>query len=254
MSNVRLVSRRDFIGDVFSAGTLILGAQALPSSLLASTGAQWEPSVYLGLDKTGVITIITHRSEMGTGIRSVLPVVVADELDADWKSVKVQQALGNEKYGSQNTDGSCSIRDFYVAMREAGATARLMLEQAAAQQWKVPVGECKASLNTVTHTKSSKKAKYGDLVEAAAKLPVPKKSELKFKSPEEFRYIGKELPTIDRDDFCRGKGTFGYDAKVPGMVYASIQRSPVYGGKMTSFDDKEARKVAGVRDIVVLDP
>ncbi len=253
MSNVRLVSRRDFMEGVFSAGALVLGAQALPSSAFASTGAQWEPSVYLGLDRSGLITIITHRSEMGTGIRSVLPVVVADELDADWKSVKIQQALGDEKYGSQNTDGSCSIRDFYTAMREAGATARLMLERAAAEKWKVPASECKASLNVVTHTKSSKKAKYGDLVAAASKLPVPQKSELKFKTPAEFRYIGKEMPTIDRDDLCVGKGTFGYDVKVPGMVYASIQRSPVYGGKLKGFDDKEARKVAGVRDVVVLD-
>lgn len=255
MSTVRQVSRRGFIGEVFSAGTLVLGAQVLPESLLAATGTTpaWQPSVYLGLDSSGLITIITHRSEMGTGIRSVLPVVVADELDADWKTVKIQQALGDEKYGSQNTDGSCSIRDFYVAMREAGASARLMLERAAAQQWKVPASECKASMNVVSHTKSSKKAKYGDLVAIASKLPAPAKSELKYKSPAEFRYIGKDLPTIDRDDLCQGKGTFGMDARVPGMVYASIQRSPVYGGKMKSFDDKEARKVAGIQETVVLD-
>lgn len=257
MSTVHQVSRRGFLGDVFGAGAFVLGTSVVPSSLLAATEGSkpvWQPSVYLGLNTDGTITIVTHRSEMGTGIRSVLPVVVADELDADWKTVKIEQALGDEKYGSQNTDGSCSIRDFYVAMREAGATARLMLERAAAKQWNVPASECKASMNVVTHAKSGKKAKYGDLVAAASKLPVPAKTDLKFKSPSEFRYIGKELPTIDRDDLCMGKGTFGMDARVPGMVYASIQRSPVYGGKMKSFDDQEAKKVAGVSQTVVLDP
>ncbi|MCX6591689.1 MAG: molybdopterin-dependent oxidoreductase [Acidobacteria bacterium] len=249
---VQNVSRRGFLETLFGAGALILGAQVVPQDALAAVA--WQPSVYLGLDTNGAITIVTHRSEMGTGIRSVLPMVAADELEADWKLVKLEQAIGDEKYGSQNTDGSCSIRDFYDAMREAGASARLMLERAAAQKWGVPASECKASLSVVTHAKSGKKAGYGELVTLASQQKAPAKGELKFKSAAEFRYIGKDLPMVDRDDLCRGKGTFGMDAKMPGMVYASVLRSPVYGGKLKSFDDAEAKKVKGVSQTAVIPP
>ncbi|MBL8171885.1 MAG: xanthine dehydrogenase family protein molybdopterin-binding subunit [Acidobacteria bacterium] len=259
MNRVELVTRRSFLGGMFSAGALVLGARLLPEDALAAAAASkaekavWNPSVYLGLEPDGSVIIVSHRSEMGTGIRSVLPMVLADELDADWKRVKVEQALGDAKYGSQNTDGSCSIRDFYDAMLQAGATARLMLERAAAEKWGVPASECKAKNHQVVHT-SGKKLGYGELAALAAKQAVPKKEELKFKAPAEYRYIGKELPTIDVADICAGKGTFGIDAKMPGMVYASIERSPVYGGKLKSFDDKEARAVKGVLQTVVLPP
>src|SRR5262249_38680898 len=168
-----------------------------------------------GLETDGTIIIVTHRSEMGTGIRSVLPTILAEELDVDWKRVKIEQAIGDKKYGDQNTDGSCSIRNFYDAMREAGASARLMLERAAAAQWGVPIAECKAQNHQVLHAGSGRKIGYGELAASAAKQPVPKKEELTFKSPAEYRYIGKELPTIDRDDICAGRGTFGIDAKMP---------------------------------------
>jgi isoquinoline 1-oxidoreductase beta subunit len=191
---------------------------------------------------------------MGTGIRSVLPSVLADELDADWARVKIEQAIGDAKYGSQNTDGSCSIRDFYDAMREAGASARMMLESAAAAQWGVPVAECKAQNHQVVHAGSGRKLGYGELAAPAARQPVPKKEELKFKSPAEYRYIGKDAPTVDRDDICAGRGTFGIDATMPGMVYASIARSPVFGGKPKSYDDQEARKVRGVQKTVEIPP
>jgi isoquinoline 1-oxidoreductase beta subunit len=190
---------------------------------------------------------------MGTGIRSVLPTVVAEELDADWKRVKIEQAIGDAKYGSQNTDGSCSIRDFYDAMREAGATARLMLELAAASKWGVPVAECKAQNHQVVHAATNRKLGYGELVAIAAKLAKPKQEELKYKSPAEYRYIGKDVPIIDREDLCSGRGTFGIDARMPGMVYASIERSPVLGGKLKTYDDQEARKVPGVERTVVLE-
>ncbi|HSE97046.1 MAG TPA: molybdopterin cofactor-binding domain-containing protein [Blastocatellia bacterium] len=258
MSRIEMVSRRAFLGSVFSAGAFVLAARVLPVDALASSasgtdGAAWTPSVYLGLETDGTVIIVAHRSEMGTGIRSVLPTVVADELDADWKRVKVEQALGDPKYGSQNTDGSCSIRDFYDAMREAGATARTMLEQAAAQKWGVPAAECKAQNHEVVHAASKRKLGYGALVEIAAKQPVPKKEDLKFKSPAEFRYIGKDIPIVDRADLVSGRGIFGIDARMPGMLYASIERSPVLGGKLKSYDDAETRKVPGVRQTVVLE-
>jgi isoquinoline 1-oxidoreductase beta subunit len=255
MNRIELVTRRTFLGGMFSTGVLVLGARLLPLEALAATEADkaaWNPSVYLGIETDGTVIIVAHRSEMGTGIRSVLPTVLADELDADWKRVKIEQAIGDVKYGNQNTDGSCSIRDFYDAMRQAGASARMMLESAAAAQWGVPVAECKAQNHQVVHAASGRKIGYGELAAAAAKQPVPKKEDLKFKSPAEYRYIGKNTPTVDLDDICAGKGTFGYDATMPGMVYASIARSPVFGGKLKSLDDQETRKVRGVQKTVEL--
>ena len=253
MSQIERVSRRGLVGRIFTAGTLVLGAKILPldAEAAVSAGEAWLPSVYLGLSPTGLVTIVAHRSEMGTGIRSVLPMLLADELEADWKQVKVAQAIGDAKYGDQNTDGSCSIRDFYDTIRAAGASARLMLERAAAEKWKVPATECTAKNHLVVH-KSGKKIGFGALVAAASKQPVPKKEELRLKKDSEFRYIGKDLPMIDLHDLVTGGGTFGQDASVPGMVHASIARSPVYGGKYKSHDDAEARKVKGVIDVVVI--
>ncbi|HEV2666057.1 MAG TPA: molybdopterin cofactor-binding domain-containing protein [Blastocatellia bacterium] len=253
MNRIELVTRRTFLGGMFSAGAFVIGARLLPAEALASTEAglaAWNPSVYLGIETDGSVIIVAHRSEMGTGIRSVLPSVLADELDADWARVKIEQAIGDKKYGDQNTDGSCSIRNFYDAMREAGASARMMLESAAAAQWGVPVAECKAQNHEVVHAGGGRKLGYGELAASAAKQPVPKKEELKFKSPAEYRYIGKDTPTVDRDDICAGRGIFGIDATMPGMVYASIARSPVFGGKLKSYDDQETRKVRGVQKTV----
>jgi len=246
-------SRREFLNGVVGAGALVLGAKVLPVSAQAAGAKAWNPSVYLGLETDGTVVIVAHRSEMGTGIRSVLPMVVADELEADWKRVRVEQAVGDAKYGSQNTDGSCSIRDFYEAMRVAGASARLMLERAAAAKWGVNAAECKASNNFVTHAKSGKKAGFGELVADASKLQVPAASELKFKSAAEYKYIGKDIPMIDVEDVTTGKGTFGFDAKMPGMLVAVVERPPVLGGKVQSFDDTEAKKVKGVAQTVQIE-
>jgi len=253
MNRIEVVTRRTFLGSVFSAGAFVLAARVLPVKALGSgvDNAAWHPSVYLGIDTDGTVTIIAHRSEMGTGIRSVLPMVAAEELDADLKMIKIEQALGDVKYGSQNTDGSCSIRDFYDAMRDAGATARLMLERAAATKWGVAASECKAQNHQVVHT-SGKKLGYGELASLAAQQTAPNKQELKYKSSSEYRYVGKDLPTIDRSDLTTGKGIFGIDARMPGMLYASIERSPVLGGKLKKYDDQEAKRVAGVKQVVAL--
>jgi len=259
MNRIDLVTRRTFLGGVFSAGAFVLGARLLPLEALAgnaetsaAASAAWNPSVYLGIETDGTVIVVAHRSEMGTGIRTGLPMIVADELDADWTRVKVEQALGDVKYGSQNTDGSCSIRDFGDAMRDAGATARLMLERAAAAKWGVPADQCKAQNHQVVHASTNRKLGYGELASLAAQQPAPKKEELKYKPASEYRYIGKDFPTVDRDDISAGRGTFGIDARMPGMVYASIERSPVLGGKLKSFDDQEAKKVAGVQQTVVI--
>ena len=247
MNRVELVvSRRGFLG-IFSAGAFVVATEGLHAD------ASWQPNVYLGMEPSGIVTIIAHRSEMGTGIRTALPMVAADELDVDFKNVRVDQAIGDTKYGSQDTDGSNSIKSFYEPLRIAGATARTMLERAAAAQWGVPATECKGRNEQVVHLPSGKKLAYGSLVAAASKLPVPKKEELTFKEPAEYRYIGKALPIVDLSDICTGKSVFGIDAKMPGMVYASIERSPVMGGKIVSVDDSEAKKVAGVSGIETID-
>src|SRR5579864_1760676 len=253
---ITVVSRRDFLGGVFSAGALVLGAAVLPKDALAadSGDATWQPSVYLGLEPDGRVIIIAHRSEMGTGIRTALPMVVADELEADWKRVKIEQATGDAKYGNQDTDGSESIRDFYEPMRQAGATARMMLESAAASKWGVPSAECQAKNHEIAHTKSDRKLGFGELVGLAAKQPVPKKESLKFKSPAEYRYVGQNVPIADLDGILDGHAVFGMDASVPGMVYASIERPPVFGGTLKTYDDAEARKVRGVSKTLTIPP
>jgi isoquinoline 1-oxidoreductase beta subunit len=261
MQKIEFLPRRTFLAHLVSSSAFLIGAQAGVFDFSgATTGemvsdadkAAWNPNVYLGIEPDGRVILVMHRSEMGTGSRSVLPMVLAEELDADWKRVTLEQAIGDPKYGSQNTDGSCSIRDFYDTFREAGATTRLMLERAAAQKWGVPAGECRAENHFVIHATSKRKLGFGELAVLAKQQPVPKKEELKFKSRAEYRYIGKDLPTSDRDSLVNGKGVFGIDASMPGMVHASIERSPVFGGKLKSFDDKEAKAVKGVLQTVTI--
>jgi isoquinoline 1-oxidoreductase beta subunit len=256
------VSRRGVLQGLMSAGALVIAARFYPESLRAETAsrgthadaATLHANLFVGVNTDGIVYLVAHRSEMGTTSRTSLPLIVADELDADWKKVRIEQAIGDARYGSQNTDGSHSIREFYPAMREAGATARLMLVQAAAQQWSVPASECHTDLHTVVHPKTGRKAGYGELAAAASKLPVPKKEELQFKTRGEWRYVGKGMPSYDLEDLCTGKAGFGMDARVDGMVYASIARPPVFGGKVKSYDDKAALKVTGVRQTVAIDP
>jgi len=247
------VDRRQFLGTVFSAGAWVLGANLLTDRADAAA-TSWNPSVYLGFEPSGQVVIMAHRSEMGTGSRTSLPLVVAEELDVDWKKVRVEQAIGDAKFGSQNTDGSCSVRDFVVAMREAGATARLMLERAAAQKWSVPASEVSLKMGVVKHAASKRSANLGELVAIASALPVPAKTELRFKNPAEYRYVGKDVAILDQHAIVTGKATFGMDAKRPGMLYAVIERPPVYDSKVKSFDDSATLKVKGVQKTVQLPP
>src|SRR5713226_631293 len=239
MISIENVSRRGFLKGVVGTGAFVLGVRLMPVDLLASgdvgaldpaapmSKAPLHPSVYVAIDTDGTAYIVAHRSEMGNGVRTSLPRIVADELDADWARVKVVQATGDEKYGDQDTDGSHSVVSFFVPLREAGATARLMLVRAAAQQWNVPAEECSTELHTVVHKKSGKKLGYGDLATAAAKLDVPKKEELKLKPRSEWRYIGKDASVYDLKDLCTGKGIYGQDTRMEGMLYATVKHPPV---------------------------
>jgi isoquinoline 1-oxidoreductase beta subunit len=263
MNTIQNVSRRRFLtGSIVAAGGLVLGVHyyrklsggdKLPHDLQADH-ATLHPSVYLGIDPDGTVWIVAHRSEMGTTSRTSLPLVVADELDADWKRVKIEQAIGDQRYGDQNTDGSHSIRSFYDAMRVAGATARFMLVQAAARQWGVPASECDTDLHIVVHHATNRSLGYGELARAAAKLSVPNREELAFKPKNCWRYVGKGEVSYDLEALVTGKAIYGMDARIDGMVYASIERPPVLGGKVKSYDDKETLKVAGVRQTIAIDP
>lgn len=262
MIQIENVSRRGFLKGMVRAGALVLGAQILPVRLLGTTVSAGEspmakcalqPNVYLAIDTDGTIYIVCHRSEMGSGNRSGLPRIVADELDADWNRVKVVQATGDAKYGDQDTDGSHSVVSFFEPLREAGASARLMLVRAAAQEWGVPEKECTTDSSCVLHKASGKKASYGELASAAAKLPVPKKEQVQLKSRSEWRYIGKPSPTYDLKNIVTGKAAFGQDAHVDGMLYAAVAHSPVFGGEVKGVDDSAALKVRGVKQTATID-
>ena len=261
MNQIENVSRRGFLKGMLGAGALVLSVQILPERLLGAARAgenpmakaALQPNVYLAIDTDGTVYIVCHRSEMGSGNRSGLPRIVADELDADWGRVKVEQATGDAKYGDQDTDGSHSVTSFFEPLREAGASARLMLVRAAAQTWGVPEKECTTELHVVVHKASGRILGYGELAAAAAKLPVPKKEELKLKARSEWRYIGKPATTYDIKDMCSGKAVYGQDTRVEGMLYASVLHSPVYGGGVKSVDDSAALKVAGVKQTATID-
>src|SRR5437667_8334676 len=250
-------SRRGFLKGMLGAGAFVLSVLLMPEELFgapanaaASDGmakAPLQPGVYLAIDTDGTAYIIAHRSEMGSGSRTALPRIVADELDADWSRVKLVQAIGDEKYGDQDTDGSHSVRSFFDTLRESGATARLMLIRAAAAQWNVPPTECSTNLHTVVHKASGKQLGYGELAAAAAKLDVPKKEEGKLKPRSEWRYIGKGTVSYDLKDMCTGKAGYGQDTRMDGMLYASVARPPVFGSSVKSVDDKAALSVAGVK-------
>jgi isoquinoline 1-oxidoreductase subunit beta len=268
------VSRRNFLQGMLSASAFVLWAGKTPLLAKARSGAPangalfspggmspsidttvFHPGVFVGIQTDGTVFIVAHRTEMGNGVRTSLPRILADELDADWSRVQVLQGDGDEKYGSQDTDGSHSVREFFDPLREAGATARLMLVRAAAQQWGIPEAQCVADpVHTVSDKNSNRKLGYGELAALAAKLPVPKKEELKLKSPQDWRYIGKPAPGYDVSEVCSGKPLFGMDVRVDGMLYAAIAHPPVLGGKVKSVDDSATLKVTGVKKTFAIDP
>jgi isoquinoline 1-oxidoreductase beta subunit len=259
MSIVENVSRRRFVQGALAGGVLILSARYAPRLLRNTKGeaapsAALEPDLWMSIASDGTVTIVAHRSEMGCGSRTALPLVVADELDADWSRVKIDQAIGDPKYGDQDTDGSHSVRSSFDLMRQVGGAGRAMLITAAAAQWNVSAKDCTTEPHFVVHRGSGRKLGYGELAAAAAKLPVPKIEDLKLKSRSEWRYIGKESNSLfDLPDMVTGKAIFGMDATMPGMVFASIEHPPVLGQKIKSYDDKAALRVPGVKQTLTID-
>jgi isoquinoline 1-oxidoreductase beta subunit len=258
---VENVSRRSMLKALGIAGGFVLAAPVMSRPAFADyqTGADKmphgvvvDPRVFVAIAPDGIVTIVAHRSEMGTGVRTSLPLIVAEEMNADWSRVHVQQAHGDEvKYGNQDTDGSRSTRHYLMPMRQIGAAARAMLEQAAAKRWGVPVTEVKAVNHEVVHDGSGRKLGFGELAADAAKEPVPALDSLKLKDPKTFRYLGKgEVSIVDLHDITTGKAGYGADVRLPGMKYAVIARPPVTGGKLVSFDSADAMKVSGVEKVM----
>jgi isoquinoline 1-oxidoreductase subunit beta len=261
--NIRVekISRRSVLRGLGIAGGLVLAAPVMSRQALAAyqTGAAKmphgtviDPRVFVAIASDGTVTIVAHRSEMGTGVRTSLPLIVAEEMEADWSRVKVQQAHGDEvRYGNQDTDGSRSTRHYLIPMRQIGASARAMLEAAAAKRWGVPVAEVKAVNHEVVHSATGRRLAFGDLASDAAKEPVPSVDGLKLKDPKNFRYLGKgEVGIVDLRDITVGAAEYGGDVRLPGMKYAVIARPPVTGGKLKSFDSADAMKVSGVEKVM----
>jgi isoquinoline 1-oxidoreductase subunit beta len=258
---VEKISRRTILKGLGITGGLVLAAPVTSRQAFAAyeTGAGKmphgtvvDPRVFVAIAPDGIVTIVAHRSEMGTGVRTSLPLIVAEEMEADWSRVKVQQAHGDEvKFGNQDTDGSRSTRHYLIPMRQIGASARAMLEAAAAKRWNVPVTEVKAVNHEVAHSASGKRLGFGDLAADAAKEPVPSIDSLKLKDPKDFRYLGKgQISIVDLRDITVGTAHYGCDTRLPGMKYAVIARPPVTGGKVVSFDSTDAMKVSGVEKVM----
>ncbi len=258
---VEKISRRSVLKGLGIASGFVLAAPVMSRQAFAAyqTGADKmphgtvvDPRVFVAIAPDGTVTIVAHRSEMGTGVRTSLPMIVAEEMEADWSRVKVQQAHGDEvKFGNQDTDGSRSTRHYLMPMRQIGASARAMLEAAAAKRWGVPAAEVKAVNHEVIHAASGRRLGFGDLAADAAKEPVPGVEGLKLKNPKDFRYLGKgRISIVDLRDITMGTAQYGGDVRLPGMKYAVIARPPVTGGKLKSFDASAAMKVSGVEKVM----
>jgi isoquinoline 1-oxidoreductase beta subunit len=258
---VEKISRRSVLRGLGIAGGLVLAAPitSRPAFAVYQTGAEKmphgtvvDPRVFVAIARDGTVTIMAHRAEMGTGVRTSLPLIVAEEMEADWSRVKVQQAPGDEvKFGNQDTDGSRSTRHYLMPMRQIGASARAMLEAAAAKRWGVPVIEVKADNHEVVHSASGRRIGFGDLAADAARESVPAVEGLKLKEAKDFRYLGKgEVSIVDLRDITVGTAHYGSDTRLPGMKYAVIARPPVTGGRLVSFDSSEAMKVSGVEKVM----
>ena len=253
MSAIYNASRRGFLKtSALAGGGLLLGFTLPGAARFAQAAGVFSPNAYIRIGSDGQITVICGLSEMGQGVHTAIPMLVAEELDADWSRIRVKQAeadpaFNNPIFGMQATGGSTSVRGHWEPMRKAGAAARSMLVAAAAERWKADPADCRTEKGMVVH-KSGKKLSYGRLAEAAAKLPVP--AAVKLKSAKDFRILGRAARRLDTPAKVNGTANFGLDVRLPGMLTAVMARPPVPGGKLVSVDDGQARAIAGVRQVV----
>ena len=245
-------NRRDFLKISYSASMGLMIGVALPikNRLLGENLVQetFDPNIWISIQSNNIINIVTAKSEMGQHIRTTIPMIVAEELNADWSKVKVKQADTHpDKYGSQSTGGSGSVRRSYTRLRKAGATAKEMLIKAAATKWGVPSKECKAQMSKVIHSKSKKSIKYGELISLASKLEPPEDPVLK--DEKDFTIIGNSVPGLDTNSRVNGSAIFGLDVKIPNMLYATVLKCQTFGGTVKSFNAKKTKKINGVKDV-----
>ena len=249
------LTRRDFLQISAAAGGGLLLGLSLPGlaeAVVEDTSDGFSPNAWIRIDSDGQVTLQVASSEMGQGIMTGIAMILAEELDADWSRVKAEfapaaPAYFNPMFGRQATGGSTAVRAYWTPLRTAGATARELLLQAAAQQWRVERSACHARNGWVIHDASGNQLSYGALAAAAAKLPVPEAVFLK--EPEEFVLLGKPLPRLDTPAKVDGSAVFGMDVKLPGLLTATVARCPTLGGKLKSFDDRAALAVAGVKAV-----
>ena len=245
------VSRRAFVKVSSVAATgLVLGVSVPVDGQKRKTSA-WDLGTFVEVAADGTVTVWVTKSDMGQGVRTALPMIVAEELDADWSRVKVRQAHYDRKFGAMGTGGSGSVRSMWNPLRQAGASARAMLVAAAATKLGVDASTLVVSNGVIADPQSKKKLTFGQVAEAASRLEVPK--DVKLKDPSKFTIIGRKTDRVDNRDIITGKATYGIDVRVPGMLYASVLRSPAFGGKVATIDDTKAKAVRGVRQIVKID-
>jgi len=260
MSEIINESRRAFLKTGAAAGGGLLLGLYVPSLATAKAKskapsiAPFAPNIWLKVGADDSVTIIQNQLEMGQGVMTAMPMLVAEELDADWKKIRLEwapadPAFGNPQMrGAQITAGSQSTRGYWKPLREAGAAARAMLVAAAAQTWGVPEGSCATEKGEVIHNASGRRLRYGALVEKASTLPVPKQVPLK--SPKDFRLLGQPLARLDLREKVNGSAVFGLDIKRPNMLVARVLRCPIFGGKVASFNAAKAKAIPGVRHVV----
>jgi isoquinoline 1-oxidoreductase beta subunit len=258
MSDALLMRRRTFLSGLgLAAGGLAFGLFDRQAYGLGKeppiAGKGFAPNVFVHVAPDGLVTLVCHRSEMGQGIRSTLPALFADELGADLARVKIAQADGDPIYGDQNTDGSSSIRNRYPEYRSIAATARVLLVAAAAQRWRVAPASCEALHHTVVHKPTKRTLGFGELADAAAKLPLPKLADVPLRPRRELEHtFVPGMALVDGPDIVTGRAQYGADVKLPGMLVAVIARPPVVGGQAVRYDDKRALAIAGVRRVLQL--
>ena len=252
----KTLNRRTFLRVTAAGGAFLVGGYVpgLRESSTAEAAGVFEPNVWVKITADDTATIMLSMLEMGQGVMTSMPMLVAEELDLDWNRIKTEWAPADPRYGNPNfggaqlTAGSNSVRGMWKVLREAGATARAMLITAAAQTWSVPENTLSTSKGEVIHAASGRRLRYGALVDKAAALPVPK--DVALKSPEEFKLAGKSLPRLDIPEKVNGQAVFGLDVKRPDMLVARVVRCPVFGGTVESFNADKAKAVAGVRHVI----
>jgi len=236
------LSRRNFIGMGVAAGAGLVIGFYLPHG--TGNKEDFSPNAYLRITPDNKVTVVVARSEMGQGVRTALPMILAEELEADWKQIEIEQAGASTLYGDQTTGGSASVRTTWDPMRKAGAAAREMLISAAALTWNVPRSACTAEAGHIKHAATGRTLSYGKLVDKASTLPIP--TDVPLKQSKDYKIVGQRLARVDTPDKVKGDAVFGIDFRLPGMKYAVLARCPIIGGKVSGFDDKDSKKVSGV--------